>query len=52
MQYHKEYSYSTNNDEIKCGFLSVIDKKYYVNDISEVIGDVSNYSKEIRREFY
>ncbi len=26
--------------------------KYYVNDISEEIGDVPNYSKEIRREFY
>jgi len=26
--------------------------KYYVNDISEEVGDVENYSKEIRREFY
>jgi len=26
--------------------------KYYINDISQVIGDAENYSKEIRREFY
>jgi len=47
MQYHKEYSYSANNNEIKCGFLSVIDKKYYVNDV-----DVINNRSIINDDVY